>query len=194
MGLNHGTAKRRLFKKSFYNLAETLLLSMFLFLFSIPVAGLAQEAKGEGKEPQDKFSYLIENGASMIRENEFERVLIMIGELSSEKKWNFRVRVLENFACLKGYLVTKKKDYDKKWRDYYDTMCYSGDKTATIILIDLLKDNDFYMRAFTAMALGYLGDQSAVVELERIATQDQNSKVRSRAREAYHKISGKNLP
>jgi len=61
-------------------------------------------------------------------------------------------------------------------------------------LIDLLKDSDPYMRAFTAMALGYLGDQSALVELERIATQDQNSKVRARAREAYHKISVKKLP
>jgi len=194
MELNHGTAKRGGFKKSSYHTTGTLLLPRFLFLFSIPVAGLAQEAKGEGKEPQDKFSYLIENGARMIRENEFERVLIMIGELSSEKKWNFRVKVLENFAYLKGYLVTRKKDYEKKWGDYYDTMCYSGDKTATIILIDLLKDSDFYMRAFTAMALGYLGDQSALVELERIAIQDQNSKVRSRAREAYNKISGKKLP
>ena len=185
---------RGLFKKSSYHIAGTLLLSVSLFLFSIPVAGLAQNQKGEEKEPQDKFSYLIENGARMIRENEFERVLFMVGELSSEKKWNFRVKVLENFAYLKGYLVTNKKDYEKKWRDYYEAMCYSGDKTATIILIDLLKDSDPYMRAYTAVALGYLGDQSALVELERIATQDQNSKVRSRAREAYNKISGKKLP
>jgi hypothetical protein len=194
MEFNHGTTKRGLFKKSSYHIAGTLLLPVFLFLFSIPVAGLAQNEKGEGKEPQDNFSYLIENGARMIRENEFERVLIMIGELSSEKKWNFRVKVLENSAYLKGYLVTKKKDYERKWGDYYETMCYSGDKTATIILIDLLKDSDPYMRAFTAVALGYLGDQSALVELGKIATQDQNSKVRSRAREAYNKISGKKLP
>jgi len=116
MVLNRGTTERRLFKRSSYHLAGTLLLSVFLFLFSMPVSGLAQEAKGEGKEPQDKFSYLIENGARMIRENEFEKVLIMIGELSSEKKWNFRVKVFENSAYLKGYLVTKKKDMKRSGR------------------------------------------------------------------------------
>jgi hypothetical protein len=158
------------------------------------VSGLAQEGKGEGKEPQDKFSYLIENGSKMIRENDFEKVFGMIRELPPEKKLDFRIRVIENFAYLKGYLVIKKHDYGKKWQDYYKTMCYSGDKTAIPILIDLLKDSDPYMRAFTARALGYLGDEPVLVELERIATQDQNSKVRSRAREAYYKISGKKLP
>lgn len=171
-----------------------LFTSICLFLFSIAASGFGQEGKGEGKEPQDKFFYLIENGSRMIRENEFENVFNMIGGLSSEKKGDFRVKVLENFAFLKGYLVTKKKDYGKKWQDYYKAMCYSGDKRATNILIDLLKDSDPYMRAFTARALGYLGDHSALGELQRVANEDQNSKVKSRAREAYYKISGKKLP
>lgn len=194
MRLNHVAAEGRLLKKSSYHLAGTFLLFIFLFLFSVPMAGLAQEGKGNGKEPQDKFSYLIENGSRMIRENEFEKILNMIGELSPEKKWDFRVKVLENSAYLKGYLVTKKHDYGKQWQDYYKVMCYSGDKRATTILIDLLKDSDPYMRAFTARALGYLGDHSALAELQRVATQDQNSKVRSRAKDAYEQILGGKLP
>jgi hypothetical protein len=39
-----------------------------------------------GDEASKRFTYLIENGARTIRENEFERVLDMIGELPSEKK------------------------------------------------------------------------------------------------------------
>ena len=184
----------RLNKRLNLYLVEVLFPFIFLFLFLIPIAGLAQEVEGEGKDAQEKFSYLIENGARMIRENDFEKVFSMIRELAPEKKVDFRVRVIENFANLKAYLVTKNKEYGKKWQVDYKPMVYKGDKTATLILVDLLKDSDPYMRGFTARALGYLGDQSALVELERIATQDQNSKVRSRAREAYHKISGKELP
>ena len=50
--------------------------------------------KGEGKEGADKFSYLIENGVRMLRENEFEKVLDMIGELPLEKKGDSRIRTL----------------------------------------------------------------------------------------------------
>ncbi len=194
MRSNHGAVERRLLKKLFYHLVKTFLLFIFLSLSSIPVSGFGQEVKGEREEASEKFSYLIENGSKMIRENDFEKVFSMIRELPPEKKVDFRVRVIENFANLKAYLVTKNKEYGKKWQVDYKPMVYKGDKTATLILVDLLKDSDPYMRGFTARALGYLGDQSALVELERIATQDQNSKVRSRAREAYHKISGKELP
>jgi len=150
--------------------------------------------KGEEKEIDDKFSSLIENGSRMIRENEFDKVLSEIQALPPEKRLDFRIRVLENSASLKAYLVTKKKEYGKAWQVYYKTMCYSRDKTATSILIDLLKDSDPYMRAFTARALGYLGDQRALEELKKVAQQDPNGKVRSRAKEAYEQIFGGKLP
>jgi len=165
-----------------------------LFSFLISVSGFAQEVKEEKKETQDKFSYLIENGARLIRENEFEKVFSVIKELPPEKKADFRVRVLENFAYLKAYLITKKKDYGKKWQVDYKPMVYTGDKTATPILIDLLKDSDPYMRAFTARALGYLGDQRALEAVKKVADSDPNSKVRSRAKTAYEQISGGKLP
>ncbi len=186
--------KRITGKRSSFCLIGILFSFIFLFLFSIPVSGFAQEVQGEKKEVSEKFSYLIENGSKMIRENDFEKVFSMIRELPPEKRTDFRVRVIENSAYLKGYLVIKKDEYGRKWQADYKPMLYTGDKSATSILIDLLKDSDPYMRAFTARALGYLGDHSALVELERVATQDQNSKVRSRAGEAYHKISGKKLP
>jgi hypothetical protein len=177
-----------------YYLVRTLLSFIFLFLFSISESGFAQEVKGEEKETTDKFSYLIENGAKMIRENEFEKVLNMIGELGPEKKWDFRVKVLENSAYLKGYLVTKKREYGKKWQSNYKQMVYTGNKTATPILIDLLKDNDPYMRAFTARAPGYLGDQTALEAVKKVADSDPNSKVRSRAKWVYEHISGGKFP
>jgi len=160
------------------------ILLIFIFLLIFPVNGATQD---------DKFTYLIENGARMIRENDFEKVFGMIRELPPEKKPDFRIRVIENFSYLKGYLVIKNKEYGKKWQVNYKPMVYTGDKSAAPILIDLMKDNDPYVRAFTARALGYLGDHTALEELERVATKDENSKVKSRAKEAYYKISGKKV-
>jgi hypothetical protein len=148
--------------------------------------------KRETSETVDKFSYLVENGSKMIRENDFEKVFGLIRELPPEKKGDFRIKVIENSANLKAYLITKKREYGKAWQVYYKTMCYSGDKTATPILVDLLKDSDPYMRGFTARALGYLGDQTALEALRRVATSDPNSKVRSRAKDAYKQLSGGN--
>lgn len=160
---------------------------LFLLLLLIPPIAFAQETP-------EKFSFLIENGSRMIRENELEKVLNMIEELPPFRKTDFRVRVLENFAYLKGYLVTKKKEYGKKWQEDYKSLCYTKDKSATSILIDLLKDKDPYIRAFTARALGFLGDQTAIEPIREVATRDPNQKVRSRAREAYKRITGYDLP
>jgi hypothetical protein len=51
----------------------------------------------------------------MIRENDFEKVFGLIRELPPEKKFDFRVRVIGNFAYLKGYLVIKKHEHGGKW-------------------------------------------------------------------------------
>ena len=154
----------------------------------------AEVEKKEIEEIPNKFSYLIENGAKMIRENEYENVLHMIEKLPSEKKWDFRVKVLENFAYLKGYFVSKNRQYGKNWQSFYKPMVFSRDKIATPILVELLKDDDPYVRSFTAKALGYLGDKRALGELKRIADQDQNSKVRSRAKWAYEQVAGDRSP
>ena len=165
-------------------------LLIFLTLFCIPQIGFGQEEK----RTLDVFNALIEKGAKMIRENEFEKVLDWIGELPQEKKLDFRVKVLENSAYLKGYVVTKNKIYGKKWQAYYKTMLYSGDKIATPILLELLRDGNLYVRAFTAKALGFLGDQRALEELKRVADQDESRRVRSRAKWAHEQISGGKTP
>jgi len=167
---------------------------IFLFLFSISMPVSTQEVKHEKQEPIDQFSYLIENGAKMIRENEYEKVLNMIGELSSEKKADFKVGVIENFAYLKSYLATKNKEHGKKWKVDYKSMVYSGDKTATPVLIEFLQDVDPYVRLCAAKALAYIGDERALEELKRVAGQDTNSKVRSGAKWAYEHISGGKFP
>lgn len=194
MGSNHGAVKRRLLKKSFYHFVRTLLLFIFLFLLSIPVPGLSQEAKGEGKEGADKFSYLIENGVRMLRENEFEKVLDMIGELPLEKKGDSSIRALESTAYLKGYLLAKKKVYEKKWEASYKALIYSTGKSATPILVELLGDDNLYVRAFTAKALGFIGDKRALDELKRVSEKDKSSRVKSRAKWAYEQISGGKIP
>lgn len=169
-------------------------LLIFLVLSLFPLTGYAQGDKGEKKEISDQFSLLIENGSRMIRENESERVLSMIRELPPEKKIDFRIRVLENFANLKAYVVTRKKEYGKKWQVDYKPMIYTGDKTATSLLVDLLQDSDPYIRAFVAKALGYLGDQRALGAVKKVANSDPNFKVRVRASTAYKLISGEKVP
>jgi hypothetical protein len=146
------------------------------------------------KEASDRFTSLIENGARMIRENEYEKVLDMIGELTFAEKRDFRVIALENSAYLKGYVVTKNKVYGKKWEVSYKLLVYSTDKSATPILVELLRDDNLYVRAFTAKALGFIGDKRALDELKRVAEKDESSRVRSRAKWAYEQISGGKLP
>jgi hypothetical protein len=171
------------------NIVRILSLLIFLDLFATAGPGLAQT----GEEASDKFTYLIENGARMIRENEFEKVLDMIGELPPEKKGDFRAKALENSAYLKGYVVTKNEVYGKKWEFSYKSLIYSTDKTATPILVELLRDDNLYVRAFTAKALGFIGDKRALDELKRVAEKDKSSRVRSRAKWAYEQISGTKL-
>jgi len=163
---------------------KVFILFIGLVILWVPVSGLTQ----------DNFSSLIENGAKMIRENEIEKVFNLIEGLPPEKRADFRVRVIENFANLKAYLISKKKEYGKKWQVDYKPMVLTGNKTTTPILVDLLKDNDPYVRAFVARALGYLGDQRALEEVKKVADNDPNSKVRSRANWAYEHISGGKFP
>lgn len=164
----------------------------FLIILAIPMltgSGFAQT----GEKASDTFIYLIENGARMIRENEFEKVLDMIGDLPPEKKGDFRTKVLESSAYLKGYVITKNKVYGKKWEVSYKSLIYSTDKSATPILVELLSDNNLYVRAFTAKTLGFIGDKRASEELKRVAENDDSSRVRSRAKWAYEQISGGKL-
>jgi hypothetical protein len=165
------------------------LLVIFLYLLLSPQSSIGQT----GNEASDRFTYLIENGARMIRENEFEKILDMIGELPSKKKGDFRVKALESSAYLKGYVVTKNKVYAKKWQVSYKSLIYSTDKSATPILIEVLRDDNLYVRAFTAKALGFIGDKRALDELKKVAEKDKSSRVRSRAKWAYEQISGNKI-
>jgi hypothetical protein len=170
------------------------LLGIHFLIIFLPLLLSPQSSIGQiGNQASEKFTYLIENGARMIRENKFEKVLDMIGELSSEKKGDFRVKALENSAYLKGYVVTKNKVYGKKWEVSYKSLIYSTDKSVTPILVELLRDDNLYVRAFTAKALGFIGDKRALDELKRVAEKDKSSRVRSRAKWAYEQISGNKI-
>ena len=160
---------------------KSLGISLILILF------LVFSASGASQE--DKFTDLIENGPRMIRENDFEKVFSIIRELPLEKKADFRVRVIENFAYLKGYLVIKNKQYGEKWKVDYKPIVYTRDKSATPILVELLKDGDPYVRNYTANTLGYIGDERALEELKRVSEQDENEKVKRKAQWAYDQIA-----
>jgi HEAT repeats len=172
------------------NILKILSFLILLALFITTESVFSQEEK----ITSDKFTYLIENGARMIRENDCGKVFEMISELPPEKKGDFRIKVLENSAYLKSYLLTKNKVHGKKWEFNYKTMLYSEDRTATPILVELLRDDNLYMRAFTAKALGFIGDKRALEELKRVSEEDKILRVRSRAKWAYEQISGVKLP
>jgi hypothetical protein len=176
-------------EKSFLSFLRILFPFIVLASLLSPEPGNTQAEK----LASDKFNFLIKNGARMILENEFEKVLNMIGELPSEKKSDPRVKALESSAYLKGYVVTKNKVYGKKWNVSYKSLIYSTDKSVTPILVELLSDENLYVRAFTAKALGFLGDKNALEKLKRVAENDQSSRVRSRAKWAYEQISGMRL-
>ncbi len=176
-------------KKTFLGFIATLFPIIVLALLLSVEPGNSQTEK----KTSDRFTSLIENGARMIRENEFEKVLDMVGELPPEKRGDFRVKALENSAYLKGYVVTKNKVYGKKWEVSYKSVIYSTDTNATPILVELLRDDNLYVRAFTAKALGFIGDKRALDELKRVAEKDKSSRVRSRAKWAYEQISGGKL-
>ena len=164
-------------------------LLIFLALLMTTETCFSQDEKGTS----DKCTYLIENGARMIRENDCEKVLEIISELPQEKKWDFRIKVLENSAYLKSYLLTKNKAHGKKWEVSYKAIIYSNDKTATPVLLELLRDDNLHVRAFTAKALGFIGDPRALDELRRVSEQDESSRVKSKAKWAYEQISGSKL-
>lgn len=176
-------------RDSFLNVVQIL---PFLIILAVPMITESRFAQ-TGEKASDTFTYLIENGARMIRENQFEKVLDMVGELPPEKKGDFRVKALENSTYLKGYVVTKNKVYGKKWEVSYKSLIYSTDKSATPILVELLRDDNLYVRAFTAKALGFIGDRRALEELKKVAEKDKSSRVRSRAKWAYEQISGGKL-
>jgi hypothetical protein len=56
-------------------------------------------------------------------------------------------------------------------------------------LVELLKDEDHYVRDHAAAALGYIGDERALEELKRVSDQDEKGKVRRRAQWAYDQIA-----
>jgi len=160
---------------------EILLALVLLLIFSASSA--AQE---------DKFTSLIENGAKMIRENQVDEVVDMLRELPLEKKSDIRIKVIENFANLKGYVMTKRREYAERWKLSYKSVILSGDKSTTPILVELLKDENHYVRDYAAAALGYMGDERALEELQRVSDQDEKGKVRKRAQWAHDQISAKN--
>lgn len=137
---------------------------------------------------EEEFTSLIENGARMIRENQVDKVLDMIRELPLEKKSDFRIKVIENFANLKGYVMTKRREYGERWKLSYNSMILSGDKSATPILLELLKDENHHIRDYAAVALGYIGDERALEDLRRVSDQDENGRVRRRAQWAYDQV------
>jgi len=171
------------------NIVEILSLLIFLALFITTKPVFSQEEK----IASDKFTYLIENGAGMICENDCGKVFEMISEFPPGKKGDFRIKVLENSAYLKSYLLTKNKVHGKKWEFNYKAMLYSEDRSATPILVELLRDDNLYMRAFTAKALGFIGDKRALEELKRVSEEDKILRVRSKAKWAYEQISGVKL-
>ncbi len=167
---------------------KKLIVILLSFIFLLLTKNVLAEKEG------DKFTSLIENGAQLIRQNNFEKVLDMISEIPQEQKSDFRIKVLESFSYLQGYMVTKKKTYGDKWKYLYRVMIHSADKTATLILLELLKDGDIYVRSYAAVTLGYAGDQRALEELRKVSSQDKSGKVRAKAKWAYEQISGSKVP
>jgi len=86
-------------------------------------------------------------------------------------------------------LIKALKDEDSLVRSYASTALGNiGDPRAVDPLIEVFNDEYWFIRADAARALGNIGDTRAVDPLNRLASMDEDDRVRSAAQEALEKI------
>jgi hypothetical protein len=160
-------------------------------ILGIVVVGLCAAVGEEPPEIQGaSVDVLLQQGPALVAAGNYKRVLNMIEDVPEQARNDIRIRTLECFANLKGWVSAKDPVCKTDWWGLRLKLMYVGDSEATPLLVMFLKDEDPYMRKYAAELLGYVGDERALDVLSAAKEKDDNSGVRKYAQWAYQQISG----
>jgi len=167
---------------------------ILLGLLEIVVVGIWAENKQVSQEAKESSTasedFLIQKGPALIAEGDYNRVLDLIEDLPEKARNNIQIRTLEWFAYLKGWVRNKDQVCKTNWWTLRTELIKLGDNEATPMLVIFLKDGDPYLRLYAAELLSHIGDKRALKDLRKVGENDENRKVRKRAKWAYEQISG----
>ncbi len=140
------------------------------------------------KRESTSFSYVVDQGPALIKENKYLKLLEDINQLSGNERQNINIRILESFAYLKKWVLLKDKNSKTLWTNLYNTLEHSGDRSATPILMKIAKDPEEWTRLYAVNLLGSIGDRRALNDLQEIVSKDTNRRIRRNASDAISLI------
>jgi serine/threonine protein kinase len=154
-------------------------------------AGLPAKETGSTNRVPVPLSSLVDRGPVLLRENNQTKLLEDIDKLSTAERQDTKIIILECFAHLKNWILLKDKNSKAAWANLYKLLEHSEDRTATPLLIEIVKDSENWTRLYAVVLLGNIGDRRALNDLEGIAANDPNWKIRRSARKAISLIEKK---
>jgi hypothetical protein len=169
-------------------LGNSSILLLLLSLTLNPIVGTGKETQNLQEDTQQIMDFIFEKGPMMISENKPEEVLKIIKGLPYKKRLDANIQVLEGFCHLKRWVLYKDLKSYEEWYGIRTNLIYTKVKEATPMLILLLKDNEPWLRLYAAELLGFIGDDRALKELEKVGKEDKNQRVRRYANWAYEQI------
>jgi HEAT repeat protein len=88
------------------------------------------------------------------------------------------------FPHLKRVVVDRDKQSKPLWGQLYEFLEKSNNRTATPLLVKIIRDPEEYTRLYAVILLGSIGDHRAIGDLQQIANSDPNRKIRRSAAKA----------
>ena len=149
------------------------------------------ESKISEKREPVPLSSLADEGPALLRENKYKKLIEDINKLSTVERQSTNIKVLECFAHLKNWILLKDKNSKATWGNLYKLLEHSGDRTATPLLTKIIKDPEDWTRLYAVTLLGSIGDRRALNDLQGIAANDPNRKIRGSASKAISLIEKK---
>jgi hypothetical protein len=147
-----------------------------------------KEARLPEKREASSFSYLVDQGPALLKENKYLKLLEDINQLPENERQNINIKILESFVYLKKWVLLKDKNSKTLWSNLYNTLEHSGDRSATPILMKIAKDPEEWTRLYAVNLLGSIGDRRALNDLQEIASKDPNRRIRRNASNAISLI------
>ena len=149
------------------------------------------ESKISEKREPVPLPSLVDEGPALLRENKYKKLIEDINKLSTVERQSTNIKVLECFAHLKNWILLKDKNSKATWGNLYKLLEHSGDRTATPLLTKIIKDPEDWTRLYAVTLLGSIGDRRALNDLQGIAANDPNRKIRGSASKAISLIEKK---